>query len=151
MIVVGDPSTRVPRTVGCDGPPADDAFACTLVQTQRDGRPFALPADGIIRRWSVRGARGELALQLVRPVGGGRYVQVATSRSTLAGRRGDLVALTIPPGGAVGVTEDAGARPSASSAGSAPRHPAGRRPARPSRSRCGWSSNRAPHRRAPSR
>ena len=41
---------------------------------------LAVPADGIVRRWTVRGARGRIALVVLRPVPGGfvRYNQTRT-------------------------------------------------------------------------
>ena len=73
------------------------------------------PLRGVIRRWVVRGASGELALQVVRRRGGG-YVSVARSRSAsvpddgvhvlpanLAVRAGDLIGVQLAPGAAIGV------------------------------------------------
>jgi hypothetical protein len=79
--------------------------------------------DGAVRRWSVRSARGELALSVVRPRGDETF-QVARSRNEFVGtaglhrfrtdlavERGDLVGLVVLPGSAAGVRAGvAGAR-----------------------------------------
>jgi hypothetical protein len=83
---------------------------------RRRGRSLAFPADGVIRRWAVRGARGGLKLQVVRPVRAGRYVVRANAQpeqvsgpgvrafaADLRVRRGDLAAIAIEPGAGIGV------------------------------------------------
>jgi hypothetical protein len=74
--------------------------------------------DGTITSWAVRGARGTLALQVLRRQGNG-LVQVDRSadervpgpgvhvaRTALPVAAGDRVALIVPPGAAVGVRGD---------------------------------------------
>jgi hypothetical protein len=84
------------------------------------GRPSAAPYGGVVRRWTVRGTRGRLALQVLRPRQKGydaiaRSVYervpdagVRTFRTNLPVRRGDLVGLAIAPGAAVGVRSGGG-------------------------------------------
>jgi len=117
----GSALTHATRTVGCDGrPPAESATTCTIVQVRRDGRPLAFARDGVVRRWAVRGARGELALQIVRPLANGQYT-LATRAQTqdvrgsgrrtfatdIAVRRGDLLAVEVAPGAGVGIEPQA--------------------------------------------
>jgi serine/threonine protein kinase len=59
-------------SVDCTGQtPGGGSQACTIVQTRLPGRRLVPSAPGAIRRWVVRGARGELALQVVRRRGAG--------------------------------------------------------------------------------
>ena len=91
-----------------------DSPGCTIVQSALPGHAVVVPEDGVIRRWSVRSARGELALAIVRPRGADTF-QVARSRNEFAGNggvyvfdanlaveRGDLVGLVVYPGSAAG-------------------------------------------------
>lgn len=103
-------------SVDCGGrPPSGGSQACTVVQTRLRGRPLVPSVAGVIRRWVVRGARGELALQVIRRRGD-RYVSVARSRfervpdegvqvlrANLAVRGGDLIGVQLAPGTAIGV------------------------------------------------
>lgn len=112
-------SALAPGGIGsfdCSGrSPSGASQACTVVQTGLPGRRLVPPAAGAIRRWMVRGARGELALQVIRRAGPG-YVSVARSRveqipdadvhvlpANLAVRRGDLIGVQLAPGAAIGV------------------------------------------------
>jgi hypothetical protein len=108
------------RTYGCDGrSPNGSAPRCTIVAVGRDGRAIAFPAAGVIRRWAVRGARGQVLLQVARRVAPGRYITVgsAQARSVAAGahafttdlavRRGDLLAIELRPGAGVGIVRRA--------------------------------------------
>jgi hypothetical protein len=103
-------------SVDCIGrPPSGASQACTIVQTRLPGRPLVPPAAGAVRRWVVRGARGELALQVIRRHGD-RYVPIARSEyetvpdegvhvlpANLAVRAGDLIGVQLAPGAAIGV------------------------------------------------
>jgi hypothetical protein len=103
-------------SVDCSGrPPSGASQACTIVQTRLSGRPLVPPAAGAVRRWVVRGARGELALQVIRRRGD-RYVPIARSDyetvpdegvhvmpANLAVRAGDLIGVQVAPGAAIGV------------------------------------------------
>jgi hypothetical protein len=103
-------------SVDCTGQtPSGGSQACTVVQTRLPGRRLVPPAPGAIRRWVVRGARGELALQVVRRRGE-QYVSVGRSRyervpdegvhvlpANLAVRAGDLLGVQLAPGAAIGV------------------------------------------------
>jgi hypothetical protein len=88
------------------------------VQAGLPGRTLVVPKDGVIRRWAVRSAQGELALVVVRPRGD-RASQVARSQNEfvndggvhlfntdLSVVQGDLVGLLAVPGGSA-----VGARP----------------------------------------
>ncbi|MBJ7520866.1 MAG: serine/threonine protein kinase [Solirubrobacteraceae bacterium] len=91
---------------------------CTMVQTALPGATLVVPRTGVIRRWSVRGASGELTLVVLRPREGGAF-QVTTSATESVGsadvqtfsadmdvERGDLVGLRVTAGSAVGTRDD---------------------------------------------
>ncbi len=103
-------------SVDCQGhAPSGASDACTLVQTRLPGRRLVAPRDGVIRSWTVRGARGDLALQVLRPRGNSfswvastTYERVPDGRvhvlpANLPLRAGDLVGVDLAPGSAVGV------------------------------------------------
>jgi hypothetical protein len=106
-------------SVDCDGrTPGGSSPACTVVQTRLPGRLLVAPRDGVIRSWQVRGARGELALQVLRRQGG-RFAVTARSGyeevpddglhvlpAQLPIRAGQVVGVEITPGAAIGVRTD---------------------------------------------
>ena len=108
-------------TLGCDGqPPSGSSPRCTVVPVRSDGRPLAFAADGVIRRWVVRGASGVVTLALLRRVAGGGWVARSNAQpqtvsgpgvqafaADLAVRRGDAPALVLRPGAGVGVVRGA--------------------------------------------
>jgi serine/threonine-protein kinase len=110
------------RALDCLGRrPRPASPGCTVVQSALPGATVVVPEDGAIRRWAVRGARGELTLAVLRPREGGAF-QVALSSTETAGsadvqwfdadmpvERGDLVGLRVTPGSGVGIRERAGA------------------------------------------
>jgi serine/threonine protein kinase len=121
LIAVGSALRASPaRTVDCEGRPASGAsLPCTIVATRIGGRSPAAERSGVVRRWSVRGARGEVALQVVRRRGNayaaiarGPYEQVPdadthTFAVNLPIRRGDLLGLDVGPGAAIGIAANA--------------------------------------------
>jgi len=108
------------RTVDCRGrAPAPASPACTVVQPRLPGATTVVPENGVIRRWSVRGAKGELTLVVARPREGGALQIAASSTETvgsaevqtfpadIAVERGDLVGVRLTTGSAVGVRHGA--------------------------------------------
>jgi hypothetical protein len=107
------------RSVDCSGrSPSGGSQACTVVQTRLPGRTLVPSAGGVVFRWIVRGARGEVALQVIHRQGD-RYVSVARSRfepvpdegvhvlrANLPVRGGDLLGVQLAPGAAIGVRRD---------------------------------------------
>ena len=110
------------RTVDCRGRRPNPASpACSIAQAALPGRRLVVPADGAIFGWAVRGARGEIALQALRPRDGGAS-QVARSQyetvnngtphyfsTNVQVQRGDIIALEVTEGAGVGVGATAGA------------------------------------------
>lgn len=106
--------------VDCRGrPPGGGSSACTISQRELDGREVVAPVDGTITSWAVRGARGVLALQVLRSRHG-RFVQVERStdetvrgpgvhvaRTDLPVSAGDRVALVVAPEATVGIRRNA--------------------------------------------
>ncbi len=104
------------HSVDCRGrTPRPSSPSCTVMQTGLPGRTLVVPDEGVIRRWAVRSARGELGLSVVRSRSG-ETKQVARSRNEfvsdsgvhvfdtdLAVERGDHLGLVAIPGSAVGV------------------------------------------------
>ena len=70
------------ESVDCTGePPSGASQACTIVQIRLPGRELVPREPGLIRSWAVRGASGQLALQVVRRVGD-RFVPDLRQRAT---------------------------------------------------------------------
>ncbi|WP_354701170.1 hypothetical protein DSM112329_01477 [Paraconexibacter sp. AEG42_29] len=105
------------RTVDCEGGrPSGSSEPCTIMQSASPGRPLVAPVSGLVRSWSVRGARGRLSLQVLQPAGdgfvaynGSPIVTVATAdavrtfATSMSVPRGARFALEVAPGGAVGL------------------------------------------------
>jgi hypothetical protein len=104
-------------TVDCAGAaPTGSSVPCTIMATTLRGRPLVVAADGLVRAWAVRGARGPIALQVLRPQGEGFVaynrsptVTIADGTATkviaadLSVPKGARFALEVAPGGAVGI------------------------------------------------
>ena len=100
------------RSVGCAPDPDPNTPACTLGQEELDGRLVRVRADGVLRRWAVHGAAGELTLQVLRRRGG-RTVRAGFSqmqRVSDPGRRSFGVDLNVQRGDRIGVLLGPGAR-----------------------------------------
>ena len=110
------------RPLDCRGQRASAASpGCTVVQSALPGATVVVPQDGVIRRWGVRDARGEVTLAVLRPREGGAFQVALASTETVgsaaeqwfdadvAVERGDLVGLRVTPGSAIGVREARGA------------------------------------------
>ena len=91
------------------------------MQTALPGRTLVAPHDGAVRRWHVRGARGEVALRVIRrrggnfvAVGGSGYERVDGGLASFAAdapiRAGDLIALELAPGSGGGFRGDVAGR-----------------------------------------
>jgi Protein kinase domain len=106
------------RSVDCSGrAPSGASEPCALIQTRLNGRSVAPRSDGVVRRWEVRGARGDLALEVLRRHGNRLFMVARTPylpipddglhllRANLPVRAGDLVGLAVAPGAAIGVRD----------------------------------------------
>lgn len=120
MVALGSelPSTGI-RSVDCRGRKAGpNSPSCTVLQTVLPGARLLVPTSGAIHSWTVRGAIGELALQVIRKRDG-QYFQLFRSQVTpipdrnvhtfpveLAVDPGDMVALAVSPDSEIGVVPD---------------------------------------------
>ena len=101
--------------------PTPTSPPCAIAQNELPDAQLLMPADGVITGWTVQGASGEMALDVIRPRGDDttrtarsqwEYVGNAapTRFSTdLPVERGDLVAIELGPGASIGVAETDGA------------------------------------------
>lgn len=101
-------------TVDCEGArPSGRSQGCSAMQTTLPGRVVVVPRDGVVQAWHVRGARGEVAMQVIRrhgetfaSIGDSAFQRVGPGlhsfRADLPVRRGDLVGLELAPGSAAG-------------------------------------------------
>jgi hypothetical protein len=114
--VLGSDLAEPGRTLDCRGrPPGARSPSCTVVQAELPGRILTVPEDGVIRRWAVRSARGELALVVLRPRGNDASQVVRTQNefvsdggvhvfeTDVAAERGDLVGVIAIPASGLGV------------------------------------------------
>jgi serine/threonine-protein kinase len=94
---------------------------CAILQAELPGGVTLAPADGVVKGWAVRGASGEMALEVIR-LRGKDTVRVNRSQweavgnsgvhefeSELPVERGDAVGLVLAAGSRVGVVENSGA------------------------------------------
>ena len=52
--------------LGCTENPTPNTALCTFSQTRLDGASIVVPRDGVIRGWAIRGASGDVSLQVIR-------------------------------------------------------------------------------------
>jgi hypothetical protein len=111
---LGSDLSRPGKPAGCgDGP-------CTILQERLGGASLVVQRPGVVRRWVVRSARGELALSVLRRRGEG-YFQIARSRNEFVGdgtphafatelevEAGDRLALLVVGGSGAGLRATAG-------------------------------------------
>lgn len=102
------------RPLGCRADPSPNTPACTYSQTTLGGRAVIVRRAGVIRAWAVRGASGDLALQVIRRRGGKSFVAGFSQPERLTDsaprafpadigvRPGDRIGLRLAPGAAVG-------------------------------------------------
>ena len=115
-VVLGSDLGAAGRTLDCRGGPVGPAsVGCSILQSRLPHATLVVPSNGVIRRWAVRSARGELALSVLRPRNDS-YFQLALSRSEFVGNdgvfvfdtdvaveRGDVLAVRVIAGSGVGV------------------------------------------------
>ena len=117
--VVGSALTAAAvRPLGCRDDPSSNTPACTLVQTRLDGRVLRVRRQGVIRSWAVRGASGDLTLQVIREREGKSFVAGFSQPERLADaaprafpadiavQAGDSVGVRLAPGATIGFRSD---------------------------------------------
>lgn len=60
--------------LGCAENPTPNTALCSFTQTRIDGTSIVVPRDGVVRGWAVRGASGDVSLQLVREGEDGSFI-----------------------------------------------------------------------------
>jgi tRNA A-37 threonylcarbamoyl transferase component Bud32 len=110
------------RSLDCRGElPAPDTPSCSIVQSALPGSTLLVPTDGVIVGWAVRGASGDIALDVIRPRGADT-LRVSRSqwesagnpgshyfRTRIAVEAGDQLGIELGPGASIGVTDTEGA------------------------------------------
>jgi hypothetical protein len=95
----------VSHALGCADRPGPNTPACTLSQAALGGRLLTVRRAGVIRRWAVRGASGDLALQVIARGGGRTYLRGFSQLERVANPGPHAFAASIPvqPGDRIGV------------------------------------------------
>lgn len=100
--------------IGCRAEPTPNTPACTLAPRTIAGSEIYVQEHGVIRSWAVRGASGELALQVVRKLGGNSYVAGFSQPqridvddpiafpAQIPVRPGDVIGVRLAPGSTIG-------------------------------------------------
>lgn len=115
MVRLGSALADPGRTAGCDGRAVRGTSpSCSLLQEKLPNGTLPVPRDGVIRRWNVRSASGEIALSVLRPRDND-FFQIARSRNEfvngtgvqtfntdLAVEEGDRLALVVLGGSGAG-------------------------------------------------
>jgi serine/threonine-protein kinase len=121
-VVLGSDLSRPGQTLDCREETVTALSPeCTIAQTALPGATIVVPEDGVIRRWSVRSAHGELSLAGLRPRerGASQFARsqnefaendgVFTFPAEMAVERGDLIGLVVIEGSGVGTRHADGA------------------------------------------
>lgn len=121
-VLGSDLAGEADATADCRGrAPGRTSPACSLMQSRLPGRPLVVARDGVITSWTVRGARGDMSIQVLRTREGrfqitkSEYETVPDRRwhsfsTALAVERGDEVGLVLGTGASVGLRSARGAR-----------------------------------------
>jgi hypothetical protein len=103
------------QSTGCAGEPGPNTPACTLGQSTISGKQVEVRRAGVIRRWAVRGASGDLTLQVIGQRHGKVFLRGFSQvervsdlgphafETDVSVRAGDRIAVLLAPGAAVGV------------------------------------------------
>jgi hypothetical protein len=115
MTPLGSDLSHAGTTLNCAGKPLrGTSQGCAIAQAQLPGHTLVVPEDGVVRRWAVRSAHGELSLAVLRPHGDGtsqverspnEFAEndgVFTFPADLPVQRGDRVGLVAVEGSGVG-------------------------------------------------
>jgi len=122
MTVLGSSLTSAGVPRACDGRAVSvRSEGCTISQAALPGHTIVVPRNGVVRRWAVRDAVGELRLAAVRTRDGKSFQLALSDSAFVADRRvhafrtdleveaGDILALHVVSGSAVGMRRSAGA------------------------------------------
>ncbi len=98
-------------TLGCTGEPGPNTQACTLSQSSIAGRAVTVREPGVIRGWAVRGASGDLVLQVIGRRDGDAYLRGFSQVESVPdpGPHAFSADVAVHPGDRIGVVLTAGA------------------------------------------
>ena len=100
--------------LGCTAEPGPNTPACTLGQSAIAGAEIVVERDGLIRGWAVRGAAGDLTLQVIGRSRGLSYIRSFSQVESVPDRgphaftgnipvrRGDRIGVVLAPGATIG-------------------------------------------------
>jgi hypothetical protein len=99
------------QTLGCGEAHSPNTPACVLVHSSATGSSVAVERAGVVRSWAVRGASGDIALQVVGKRGGDPFLRSFSPVETLANDGPHAFAANVPveAGDRIGVLLAAGA------------------------------------------
>ncbi len=104
--------------LGCIENPTPNTPSCTFVLTRLDGSTVAIPRAGVVRGWAVRGASGEVSLQIVRERDGRSFIVGFSQPEQVSGAgphaftadisvgAGDSIGVGLGPGATIGSRAD---------------------------------------------
>lgn len=102
------------EALGCEEEPDPNTPACTLSQVAISGETVRVREDGVVRRWAVRGATGDLALQVISGRGARQFLRGFSQvervldvgphafEANVPVARGDRLAVLLAPGAVIG-------------------------------------------------
>lgn len=117
LLTGGGDEPLAAQSLGCSDDPSPNTPACTLAQSALDGDRAEVSRAGVIRRWTVRGASGQVSLQVIRGMeqeatavgfsqpGQATGGETATFPAEIGVRPGDLIGIRLGPGATVGATD----------------------------------------------
>ena len=107
--------------MGCSTDPGLNTPACVLGQRATDAGPSVVERSGVIRSWAVRGASGDVSLQVIGRRGRGTFLSGFSQVETITDRgphsfetsvpveKGDRIAVQLAPGAEIATREQGGA------------------------------------------
>ncbi|HYH62968.1 MAG TPA: protein kinase [Solirubrobacterales bacterium] len=113
--VIGSPLAPIAsEPLGCSDVPSANTPACTIAQMSFASEPLRIERAGVVRSWAVRGASGDLALQVIRERDGKSFVAAFSQpervedpapqafEANIPVRPQDVIGLRLAPGATVG-------------------------------------------------
>ena len=100
--------------LGCSDVPSMNTPACTIAQMSFAAEPLRIERAGVVRSWAVRGASGDLALQVIRERDGKSFVAAFSQperiedpgpqafEADIPVRPQDVIGIRLAPGATVG-------------------------------------------------
>lgn len=107
------------QSAGCGPDPGPNTPSCTLAQSVIDGDEAVARRAGVVRAWAVRGASGEIALQVIGERSGEAFIRGFSQFERVEGRPelfesnlriepGDLIGVSLGPATVIGTRDSPG-------------------------------------------